>query len=636
MKLKNKLIFSFLIFVFFILIHNEGFCSTEILRLKRSNFPQTSEHCIYFSNCFSGFSFDINLPDSFITNLENNYNIDINDYIYARWVSGGSNYYICFSDNSTFSTSSYVLEFNYWTEASTLYVKLHDSSDGVSYSSGSPNTATCYSNNPDDESQGYIYRDVEVSSFISSPISHDFHNDYDNFFTLNLIDNDNNNVVHTFNVINRDELYNFLHKNTILTSQYCLYITDFNRTVIYDSLGTSVISGIYNLSGYIDVIPYYLETDEFHDYSKFVYSKGYNGIRMFNNTYNSYKNYFYRYYFHALSDDTYEIENLYQYNYLYNFSWDKWLCTDDYKPEDNSYFIGSNYDLYYADEDYGGWYGETPFKYYVSNTDVLNTTNGHSYTFNFSGGSTSHRYASSDSVSYDNFIPSDSGLVSDSSNGNSRIKGDDNTKTYDYGQVSNDTSNDDFPSIPSQERGSVGSNYSDSGINNSNSNEDTNSWGILDFVKGIFNGLGNLLKGIADGFSSVVSALANLVSSLINGIKGLFIPDDNFFDDFSSDINFELNDHLGLLFQPFEILTNLFNRYLEIDFVEPVLVIPDIKAPFNDFVLIQGRKFYFNTIINDNNIFYYTHEIYLSAVDVILLFKLINKIKQIWEEVFNK
>lgn len=160
---------------------------------------------------------------------------------------------------------------------------------------------------------------------------------------------------------------------------------------------------------------------------------------------------------------------------------------------------------------------------------------------------------------------------------------------------------------------------------------DTSSWGVLDFLKGLFSSLSNLLEFMKKALFSILKGILNIGEKILS----LFIPDGDFWSDFSTDVSSFLDEHLGLIFQPFDILGGVLNRYNNIEFVEPKLVIPEIKVPLTEYVLLESREVDFSQVF-EIEIMSYLHNIYLCCVDVYLLFLVLNRIRKIEEEVFNK
>ena len=61
--------------------------------------------------------------------------------------------------------------------------------------------------------------------------------------------------------------------------------------------------------------------------------------------------------------------------------------------------------------------------------------------------------------------------------------------------------------------------------------------------------------------SGVISAIGNAVSSVIDSIAGLFVPDDEFLEDWVDGMKTLLSDHLGGLYQAIDLLTDFYDVY---------------------------------------------------------------------------
>lgn len=94
-------------------------------------------------------------------------------------------------------------------------------------------------------------------------------------------------------------------------------------------------------------------------------------------------------------------------------------------------------------------------------------------------------------------------------------------------------------------------------------------------------------------------------------------------------------ERFGFLTYPFEFISNLFNRFLTIQFEEPILDIPDIYEPFTNSKIISAKSFNLNSIL-ENNIFKTIHNYYLLFVDAFVYIGIINLIRLKCKEVFSK
>lgn len=146
--------------------------------------------------------------------------------------------------------------------------------------------------------------------------------------------------------------------------------------------------------------------------------------------------------------------------------------------------------------------------------------------------------------------------------------------------------------------------------------------------KGIWNTLKDVLTG-------VIELPGKLISLLIDALKSLFIPSSDFFEDFINAFKDNFLDKLGFLSYPFELIADIFDRYMNIA-TNSVIEIPQIKEPFTGGVLIEA------TSVNLKEIFEYgaigtIYGIYRSCVSVLIIVMFLNfAIKKYDEFVKNK
>ncbi len=151
--------------------------------------------------------------------------------------------------------------------------------------------------------------------------------------------------------------------------------------------------------------------------------------------------------------------------------------------------------------------------------------------------------------------------------------------------------------------------------------------------KNIFQKIGDILSFI-NPFSENFFG-RKLVELIIEGLKSLFVPAEGFFDNYFSEIRQWFSDRLGFLWTPFDFVIEVLNRILNINFSEPVIHIPEIKAPFvENQVLISEMDYNLNSL-KDNETFANIHNLYLAGVDFIIIVALINLARKKIEEVFE-
>lgn len=151
-------------------------------------------------------------------------------------------------------------------------------------------------------------------------------------------------------------------------------------------------------------------------------------------------------------------------------------------------------------------------------------------------------------------------------------------------------------------------------------------------------------KGILATIKEVVSYINpfsenffvyKLIDLLIDALKNLFIPGDEFFSNYFNELKEWFSNRFGFLAYPLELILNILNRILNINFSEPAFIIPEIKEPITNTLLISTTSFNFNTLLQ-NETLKNVHDIYLILVDAVVIFALINLAKTKFEEVMTK
>lgn len=98
-------------------------------------------------------------------------------------------------------------------------------------------------------------------------------------------------------------------------------------------------------------------------------------------------------------------------------------------------------------------------------------------------------------------------------------------------------------------------------------------------------------KGI---LKTIIELPKKIVNLIVDGLKSLFIPKEGYINDKLTELLSFIRDKLGILFYPFELISDFFNMI--IDFCKPgdgILEIPTIKEPFSGVILIEGISYNF-------------------------------------------
>lgn len=151
--------------------------------------------------------------------------------------------------------------------------------------------------------------------------------------------------------------------------------------------------------------------------------------------------------------------------------------------------------------------------------------------------------------------------------------------------------------------------------------------------KNIFEKIGEMLSYI-NPFSENFFVY-KLIELLLEMLKSLFIPSDNFFNDWLSDMNNYFSDRFGIIYYPFDLVIDFLTRVVDTCSnvsSNAVLSVPDLT--FMGVTLIHSFTFDFNSLLVNDGL-KTVYNIYLVVVDVILSLMLVNLAKNTFTEVFG-
>lgn len=126
-----------------------------------------------------------------------------------------------------------------------------------------------------------------------------------------------------------------------------------------------------------------------------------------------------------------------------------------------------------------------------------------------------------------------------------------------------------------------------------------------------------------------------LIELLINALKSLFIPEDGFLNNYFNELKDWFSVRLGFLAYPLDLILDVLERIKTINFEEPIIQIPDFIEPSTNEKIIGARTYNLNSLL-ENNTFKTCHDVYFVLVDAIIIFGLVNLLKNKLEEVFTK
>lgn len=152
--------------------------------------------------------------------------------------------------------------------------------------------------------------------------------------------------------------------------------------------------------------------------------------------------------------------------------------------------------------------------------------------------------------------------------------------------------------------------------------------------KNIFQKIGDIFS-ILNPFSENFFAY-KLIELLLNALKSLFIPSDNFFNNWLADLNEYFGDRFGILYYPFEVVVDFLTRFVNacdsMSSSSAVINVPEMK--FMGVTLISAFSYDFNSLLA-NDTLKTIHDIYLVVMDVIFSLMLVNLAKNTFAEIFG-
>lgn len=153
--------------------------------------------------------------------------------------------------------------------------------------------------------------------------------------------------------------------------------------------------------------------------------------------------------------------------------------------------------------------------------------------------------------------------------------------------------------------------------------------------KNIFEKIGDILSYInplSENFFAY-----KLLDLLYEGLKALFIPSDEFFSNWFTDLNNTFKEQFGILYYPVGVIIEFLNS-LEPNLVahDPIINIPNLSFDLfgQKFVLISATSYNLNSILENSN-FATVHTYYLFFVNVILTIGVIAFASKIAIEIFG-
>ena len=140
---------------------------------------------------------------------------------------------------------------------------------------------------------------------------------------------------------------------------------------------------------------------------------------------------------------------------------------------------------------------------------------------------------------------------------------------------------------------------------------------IVNSITSMVTALKDKLQGVLDG---IVNKLTDLGNFIINGLKGLFIPDNDFFSTYFDNLYDFFTEKLGVLIYPFTIIVRVLNCYANLGNGSGLINIPSYS--FMGVNLWSSTTYDLKGAMSSILGSYYS--IYYAFVDCIIIFLFIN------------
>ena len=148
----------------------------------------------------------------------------------------------------------------------------------------------------------------------------------------------------------------------------------------------------------------------------------------------------------------------------------------------------------------------------------------------------------------------------------------------------------------------------------------------------------NIWENISDGVSNITQSIKDWWASVVEFFKNLVIPQEGFFTEYLERINKWFEEHLGFIYQSAQLIVELTQRLVDVtnSVGDPVVVISEIRLPYNNVVIVPHTTFDFNNIINADSKIKWVYNTYRTVVTAIMIYYLVmfgyNKLNEITKD----
>lgn len=114
----------------------------------------------------------------------------------------------------------------------------------------------------------------------------------------------------------------------------------------------------------------------------------------------------------------------------------------------------------------------------------------------------------------------------------------------------------------------------------------------------------DLWNNITVTIDNITDSIRNWWQSVVDWFHSLFVPEEGYMEQYKQNWQNWLEEHLGFLYESFVLLDDLISIFIE-DMERTgnfVIHIPELKLPWNNYVILEAREFDYAALINSNDI----------------------------------
>lgn len=169
---------------------------------------------------------------------------------------------------------------------------------------------------------------------------------------------------------------------------------------------------------------------------------------------------------------------------------------------------------------------------------------------------------------------------------------------------------------------------------------DSSGDGKLD-LSGIIGGISDLkddLVGSGDGIENT-----GLIGKILRGLLSLFVPDEEFFNEYWESLRVFFSDKLGFLWDVIVFIPNLIDNFKqtvsaynkETVFTIPAISIPTFMGDNSEVVILESFEWKPYAFIGSNDVFLSIYKLYLDLVDFLVFWALMNQLVSVLKSILG-